>query len=186
MPACLSGHIFQKTICPNQTSRKFLYLLLVVVTRSSSDDRYVLPVPVLQMTSCFHIIKHMWVYGEAYGRRMSAGGTQRWAELQLYSFAHLCVTSLWLTSSAISLAAHNGVWLCRCGGKQCVAHGGRSLPSSITLFYSARPLFICFHCLCTLIIFFCRPLPASIWTRDLSLQFSVLPLSYPTPNSNKK
>jgi len=39
-----------------QIPRNFLYLLLVVVTQYSSDDsaiRYVLPV--LWMTSCFHI-----------------------------------------------------------------------------------------------------------------------------------
>ena len=70
--ACLFGHIFHKTICPNQTSRKFLYLLLVVVTRSSSDDRYVLPVPVLRTTSCFHTIRHLWCTA-----RLMADGCQR-------------------------------------------------------------------------------------------------------------
>ena len=52
---CLSVSQLAKTTCP-QTSRNFLHVLTVAVARSSSDDnsiRYVLPV--LWMTSWFHI-----------------------------------------------------------------------------------------------------------------------------------
>ena len=62
MSVCLSlsWHISKPHV---QTSRNFLYMLPVAVARSSSDDSiisYVLPV--LCMTSCFHIhiIWHIW------------------------------------------------------------------------------------------------------------------------------
>jgi len=61
IPVCLS---VCTSICPLlylkngiQTSRNFLYMLPVTITRSSSDDHAICHVlPVLWMTSCLHII----------------------------------------------------------------------------------------------------------------------------------
>ena len=55
MSVCLSARTSQKP--HTQTSRNFLHMLTMVMARSSSNSnamRYVLPV--LGMTSCFHIM----------------------------------------------------------------------------------------------------------------------------------
>jgi len=59
LSVCLSACISQQSHA--QTSRNFLYILPVAVARSSSDNNaisYVLPV--LWMTSCFHIMGQAW------------------------------------------------------------------------------------------------------------------------------
>jgi len=59
LSVCLSACISQQSHA--QTSRNFLYIVPVAVARSSSDDNaisYVLPV--LWMTSCFHIMGQVW------------------------------------------------------------------------------------------------------------------------------
>jgi len=81
---CLSARIPEKA--PVQTSRNFLYMLPVQVTRSCSDDdgiRYVLPV--LWMTICFHVRRRAnrrtlcwssWLGGGTSRRRRRAHGAK--------------------------------------------------------------------------------------------------------------
>jgi len=63
---CLCLHVslsaFSQKEQHGQTSQSFLYMLTVILARSSPDDssiRYVLPV--LWMTSCFHLMGHISV-----------------------------------------------------------------------------------------------------------------------------
>jgi len=66
-------------------------MLPVAVASSASDENAMGDViPVLYVTSCFHI-RHA-VYGD-YGCQSAGGGTQRQAEFQRLSFTLSCVAS---------------------------------------------------------------------------------------------
>jgi len=87
-----------------QTSRNLLYVLAVTVVRTSSDDnaiRYVLPV--LWMTSCFHITGHTWCTAKltAEGCESAGGNTERGGAeaLQLRPLYVACRHTQW--SSAV-------------------------------------------------------------------------------------
>ena len=103
---------------------------------SSSDDSTVHVLSILWMTSCFHIVGHMWCMARLVAEGcQSAGGN---VDGQSFSASALPISLLPPTDwhpSAVSLTAHNGVWLW-----SSTMHCARwqSLLSSIALFVSVN------------------------------------------------
>ena len=107
---CLSVclHI-SETTCPNFA--KFCVSPVAVAWSSCDDSAICYVSPVLWMTSCFHIIRHV-LYGETYGRGMSVSGRQRRRRASAFQIS-ASLRYLPLTPSTISIAVHSGVWLWR-------------------------------------------------------------------------
>jgi len=90
-------------------------MLPVAVARSSSDDNAISYSSGFVNDIIFSHSREYVAYREAYGRRLSVSRRQR-KEGRSFSASASTVSALppadW-HPSAVSLAVHNGVWLCR-------------------------------------------------------------------------